>query len=186
MRCSECREVVQLALGVRLHRVLAWLPARWAHLLAAMPPLSNRCIVAKQCLSGPAHVQSDVHCRCSGTGMGSTYVVAFNHPSLWEGVIKALILRGHDGRAGRGPLRRHTSSGFSCTYCRACRIRNVSSMLRPNARLLMVACWITPCMCGDQARRLSLNDQSPDRPSSRTTALKTSTGSFTHVAASDM
>jgi len=38
-----------------------------------------------------------------------------------------------------------TSSGFSCTYWMACRMRSVSSTLRPNARLLIVACWITPC-----------------------------------------
>lgn len=38
-----------------------------------------------------------------------------------------------------------TSSGFSCTYWMACSVRMVSSTLRPNARLLIVACWITPC-----------------------------------------
>ena len=38
-----------------------------------------------------------------------------------------------------------TSSGFSCTYWMACRMRSVSSTFRPNARLLIVACWMTPC-----------------------------------------
>ena len=38
-----------------------------------------------------------------------------------------------------------TSSGFSCTYWMACRMRSVSSTLRPKARLLIVACWMTPC-----------------------------------------
>ena len=38
-----------------------------------------------------------------------------------------------------------TSSGFSCTYCTACRVRTVSSTLRPKDRLLIVECWMIPC-----------------------------------------
>lgn len=47
-----------------------------------------------------------------------------------------------------------TSSGFSCTYWIACRVRMVSSTLRPKARLLMVACWMTPCVCSQQVHIL--------------------------------
>ena len=46
-----------------------------------------------------------------------------------------------------------TSSGFSCTYCTACRVRTVSSTLRPKDRLLMVECWMIPCTA--EARRQS-------------------------------
>ena len=48
-----------------------------------------------------------------------------------------------------------TSSGFSCTYWMACRMRSVSVTLRPNARLLIVACWMTPCA---QRARAQVND----------------------------
>nr|AFK35660.1 unknown [Lotus japonicus] len=39
-----------------------------------------------------------------------------------------------------------TSSGFSCTYCKAWSVLLVSSTLLPIPRLLMVECWITPSL----------------------------------------
>ena len=55
-----------------------------------------------------------------------------------------------DKQSCKGLPAGQTSSGFSCTYWMACRVRMVSSTLRPKARLLMVACWMTPCMCSQQ------------------------------------